>query len=153
MHRGAFNPPRLVDDAFEDPRNGRAFERASRHLAVRLHVTEHLGLTLGLIDVEPERLLQLPDFERAMRALVQQLDQFFIELGLTEQEEKQIVPILKDEIKRLEALKRTLLSVACRSSSSCETSAPPSTRRSSRCLTQNNSRSSRKCAKRFGGCA
>ena len=33
-------------------------------------------------------------------------DQFSIDLGLTEQQKEQIVPILKDEIKQLEALKK-----------------------------------------------
>ena len=42
----------------------------------------------------------------AVNPLTEVTDQFSIELGLTEQQKEQIVPILKDEIKRLEALKK-----------------------------------------------
>ncbi len=45
-----------------------------------LHVVQHLLLTIGLIHLEPERLLQLPDLERAMRALAEQLDQPLVKL-------------------------------------------------------------------------
>ena len=37
-------------------------------------------LPVGLIHLEPECLLQLPDFERAVRALVEQLDQPLVKL-------------------------------------------------------------------------
>ena len=80
MSRGALDAPRLVDDPFEHPYDGVAFERTARVLAVGAHVVQHLLLTVGLVHLEPERLFQLPDFERAMGALAEQLDQPLIEL-------------------------------------------------------------------------
>ncbi len=80
MSCGALDAPRLVDDPFEHPHDGVPFERAARLLAVRAHVVQHLRLAVGLVHLEPERLLQLADFERAVRALVEQLDQPFIKL-------------------------------------------------------------------------
>ena len=48
----------------------------------------------------------IPPPQIAVNPLTEVTDQFSIELGLTEQQKEQIVPILKDEIKRLEALKK-----------------------------------------------
>ena len=76
----ALDAPRLVDNPFEHPHDGVPFERAACLLAVGAHVVQHLLLPLGLIHLEPECLLQLPDFERAVRALVEQFDQPFVEL-------------------------------------------------------------------------
>ncbi len=48
----------------------------------------------------------IPPPQIAVNPLTEVSDQFSIELGLTEQQKEQIVPILKDEIKRLGALKK-----------------------------------------------
>ena len=80
MSRGSLDAPRLVDNPFEDPHDGIALEWAACMFSVGLHVVQHLFFPIGLIDLEPERLLQLPDFERAMRALAEQLDQPFVKL-------------------------------------------------------------------------
>ena len=48
----------------------------------------------------------IPPPQIAVNPLTEVFDQFSIELGLTEQQKQQIVPILKDEIKQLEALKK-----------------------------------------------
>ena len=48
----------------------------------------------------------IPPPQIAVNPLTEVTDQFSIELGLTEQQKEQILPILNDEIKRLEALKK-----------------------------------------------
>ena len=48
----------------------------------------------------------IPPPQIAVNPLTEVSDQFSIELGLTEQQKEQIVPILKEEIKQLEALKK-----------------------------------------------
>jgi len=48
----------------------------------------------------------IPPPQIAVNPLTEVSDQFSIELGLTEQQKEQILPILNDEIKRLEALKK-----------------------------------------------
>ena len=80
MSRGALDAPRLVDNPFEHPHDGIPLEGAAGVLAVRLHVVQHLFLAIGLVHLQPEGLLQLPDFERAVRALAEQLDQPFVKL-------------------------------------------------------------------------
>ena len=76
----ALDAPRLIDNPFEHPHNRVAFQGAVRVFAVRAHVVQHLCLALGLIHFEPERLFQFADFERAMGALAEQLDEPFVEL-------------------------------------------------------------------------
>jgi hypothetical protein len=80
MSRCALDAPRLVDDPFEHPYDGVPLERTASVYAVGAHMVQHLLLTVGLIYVEPERLFQFPDFERAMGALAEQLDQPLIKL-------------------------------------------------------------------------
>jgi hypothetical protein len=80
MSRGALDAPRLVDNPFEHPNDGIPLEGAAGVLAVRAHVMEHLRLTVGLVHLEAKRLFQLPNLERAVRALAQQLDEPFVEL-------------------------------------------------------------------------
>ena len=48
----------------------------------------------------------IPPPQIAVNPVTEVSDQFSIDLGLTEQQKEQIVPILKDEIKQLEALKK-----------------------------------------------
>ena len=71
-----FEPPRLVDDAFEQPRDGVGAQRPFRRDAP--HVREHLLLALGLIELDALFLLQPPDLARHARALVQQPDQHLV---------------------------------------------------------------------------
>jgi hypothetical protein len=78
MSRGALDAPRLVNDSFEHAHDGIPLERAARVLPVRLHVVQHLFFAIGLVHLQPEGLLQLPDFERAVRALAEQFDQPFV---------------------------------------------------------------------------
>src|SRR5918995_7178221 len=58
MSRCALDAPRLVNDPFEHPHDRIPFERAARVRAVRAHVVQHLLLPIGLVHLEPERLLQ-----------------------------------------------------------------------------------------------
>ena len=80
MSRGSLDAPRLVDNPFEDPHDGIALERAACVLPVGLHVVQHLLFPIGLIDLEPERLLQLSNLERALRALTEQLHQPLVKM-------------------------------------------------------------------------
>jgi hypothetical protein len=48
----------------------------------------------------------VPDPKFAINPLTEVINQFSIALGLTEQQRQQVVPILKEEIKQLEALKK-----------------------------------------------
>lgn len=80
MCRGALDAARLIDDPFEYPDDGVPLEGTARLLSVRPHVPEHFGFPIGLIDLETQLVLQLSNLQRAVRALVQQLDQPFIEL-------------------------------------------------------------------------
>ena len=80
MCRGAFDTPRFVDDSLEHTGDRIALEGAARLLAVRSHVGQHVGLSIWLINLQAERPFQLADFKGAMRPLVEQLDQAFIEL-------------------------------------------------------------------------
>src|SRR3954454_4215661 len=66
-------PPRLVDDALEQPRDGVGPERPLG--GDRAHVLEHLLLAIGLVDLRPGFLLQAPDLADAARPLVQQADE------------------------------------------------------------------------------
>ena len=89
----------------------------------------------------------IPPPQIAVNPLTEVSDQFSIELGLTEQQKEKIVPILKDEIKRLAALEGGHFAQWPAEAREVATaSVSPSTRRSSRCSTRSNSRSSRKCA-------
>jgi len=80
MSRCALDAPRLVDDPFEYPYDRVPFEGTACVLAVGAHMVQHLLLTVGLVHLKPERLFQFPDLERAMGALVEQLDQPLVKL-------------------------------------------------------------------------
>ena len=80
MSRGALDAPRLVDDSLEHPHDGVSFERAACVFTVGAHVVQHRLLAIGLVHLEPERLLQFPDLECAMRALAEQLDEPLVKL-------------------------------------------------------------------------
>ena len=80
MRRCALDAPRLVDNPFEYPYDGVPFKRTACVLAVGAHMVQHLLLTVGLVHLEPERLFQFPDLERAMSALTEQLDQPLVKL-------------------------------------------------------------------------
>src|SRR5258705_234578 len=70
--RFAFGAPRLVDDAFEDPDDGVARERA-RQIQGRLpDLLEHPLLSIGLVDRHAELVFQLADLDRAREPDVQQ---------------------------------------------------------------------------------
>ena len=68
--RDPLEPPRLVDDALEQPRDRVVVERAPVRRAWTC--VEHLPLAVGLVDLQAERVLDLADLQRARRALVQQ---------------------------------------------------------------------------------
>src|SRR5687767_9366364 len=74
--RDAFEPPRLVDDAFEQALDRAVVERAAVDV---LYVREHLGLARGLVDVHPGLLLDPSDLERARGARAEQADELFVE--------------------------------------------------------------------------
>ncbi len=69
-------PPRLIDDSFEKPRDRVRAERALRGDAS--HVIEHLLLAIRLIDLDAQILLQAADFAGAPRPLVQQAHEHLI---------------------------------------------------------------------------
>ena len=79
MSRGALDAPRLVDNPFKHADDGVTFERAAGVRAVSPHVLQHVLFAVGLVHLEPERLLQLPYFERAMRTLAEQFDKPLVE--------------------------------------------------------------------------
>ena len=71
----------------------------------------------------------IPEPKIAINPLNEMSNQFSITLGLTEQQRQQILPILKQELKELAALKKDAsLSGARRRSRHCGRSASPSTR-------------------------
>ena len=80
MSRGTLDAPRLVDDSLEHPHDGVPFERAACMFPVGAHVVQHLLLAIGLVHFEPERLLQFPNLECAMRTLAEQLDEPLVKL-------------------------------------------------------------------------
>ena len=80
MYRGALDAPRFVDDSLKYPRDGIAAKRASGSFSVRLHVMQHLRLTVRLIDFKAQLLLQFPDLQGAVGSFRQQLHQLFIQL-------------------------------------------------------------------------
>src|SRR5438093_217346 len=76
VDHAALEPPRFVDDAFEQPRDGVGTERSLRRDAA--HVREHLLLALGLIHLDAELLLDPPDLARDAGALVEEPDEHFV---------------------------------------------------------------------------
>jgi hypothetical protein len=77
VHDAAFQPPRLVDDSFEQAADRLRPERAlARDLA---HVLQDLLLALGLIDLDAELLFQLADFAGAARPLVEKAHQHLVD--------------------------------------------------------------------------
>src|SRR5438067_4535742 len=76
VNHAPLEPARLVDDAFEQPRDRVGPERPFRRDAA--HVCEHLLLALGLIHLDAEILLDAADLARHARALVEQPHQHFV---------------------------------------------------------------------------
>ena len=74
--RNPFQPPRFVDDAFEEPPHGRVVERPRID---GLDVLQYLGLPGRLVHRQAGGLLYAADLQRTGRARVQQPDQLFIE--------------------------------------------------------------------------
>ena len=72
----SLDPPRFVDDALEQRRNGVGSERPlRRNLA---NVRQHVVLAARLIDLDALLLLEPSDLAHAPRALVQQPDQHLV---------------------------------------------------------------------------
>ena len=69
-------PPRLVDDSFEQPTDRLWPERSfARHVA---HMPEHVLLAIWLIDLDALLLFQLPDLADAPGPLVEQPDEHLV---------------------------------------------------------------------------
>src|SRR6185295_7076342 len=77
VNQSPLQPPRLVDDPLEQPRDRVGAERAFGRDAA--DVREHLLLALGLIDLDPELLLDPADLAGDARALVQQAHEHFVD--------------------------------------------------------------------------
>src|SRR5215472_1493197 len=76
MHGVAFGGSGFVDDALEQAADGRVGERAG---IVGFGVRQHFVFALGLIKRDMGRLLELANFERALRTLVEQLDELLVD--------------------------------------------------------------------------
>src|SRR5215467_5583267 len=72
----SLEPPRLVDDSLEQPRDRIGAERPFRGDAS--HVVEHLLLAIRLVDLDAHLLLEAADFTRAPGPLVQQTHEYFV---------------------------------------------------------------------------
>src|SRR5882672_11058658 len=75
MHRVAFGSTGFVKDAFEQPANRRVGQRAG---IVALGVREDFVFAVGLIERNLRGLLELADFQSALRARVQEFDELFV---------------------------------------------------------------------------
>src|SRR6266576_3422425 len=71
MHGVAFRGTRFVNDALEEAANGGVGQRTG---IVALGIGEHFAFTVGLVQRNPRLLLELADFQSAVRALIQELD-------------------------------------------------------------------------------
>ena len=60
----------------------------------------------ALSVLAPPTTVAVPDPKFAINPLTEVVNQFSITLGLTEQQRQQVIPILKEELKQLEALKK-----------------------------------------------
>ncbi len=76
----ALEPTGLVDDALEQASQRVLAQRPLDGHAVLPNVAQYLRLAIRLINLEPERLLDLAYLQRARRALVEQLHQPLVEL-------------------------------------------------------------------------
>src|SRR4029077_12678266 len=76
MHGLALGAAGFVDDALEEAANGSVGERAG---VCALGIFEDFALALGLIERKILGLLEFADFEGALGALVEQLDEFAVD--------------------------------------------------------------------------
>src|SRR6185503_8548278 len=74
--RNSLEPPRFVDDAFEQAADRAVIERAAVDV---LHVREHFGLAGGLVDVHARLFLDTADLERARGARAEQAHELLVE--------------------------------------------------------------------------
>src|SRR5712692_1925474 len=77
VHGPALDRAGFVQDALEQPPDGRIRQRPAVGL---FDAFQDLAFALGLVKRQRGSLLQPPDFQRATRALVQQLDQLAVNL-------------------------------------------------------------------------
>jgi hypothetical protein len=75
-HGDAFGGAGFVDDAFEEAADGGIGERA---LIVGLRVGEYFGFARGLVERNFCFVFEVADFEGAFAALVEELDEFFVD--------------------------------------------------------------------------
>jgi hypothetical protein len=76
MHGFAFGAAGFVDDALEKAADGGVGERAG---IGALGIFQDFALAIGLIEREILGLLELADFESAVRALVEKFDEFAVD--------------------------------------------------------------------------
>src|SRR6185369_4843731 len=77
VHHAPLEPPRLIDDPLEQPRDRVGPERSLGGDAA--HVRDHFFLAIRLIDVDAALLLDAADLARDARALVQQAHQHLVD--------------------------------------------------------------------------
>ena len=70
------NPPRLVDDSLEQPRDRIRAERP--FCGDASHVVEHLLLAIRLVNLDAQFLLEAADFTRAPGPLVEQAHEYLV---------------------------------------------------------------------------
>lgn len=72
-----FNPACLVDDPLEEPSNRLRIEWSAIGSG---DIGDDLGFALGRVDLQGETFLDMPDFDRALGAFVEELDENQIDL-------------------------------------------------------------------------
>jgi hypothetical protein len=77
MHGFAFGAAGFVDDALEEAANGGVGERTG---IGAFGVFEDFALAVGLVEREVLGSLKFPDFEGAVGALVEEFDEFAVDL-------------------------------------------------------------------------
>src|SRR5260370_35759289 len=76
MHGVAFGGAGFVNDALEQAANGGVCQWTG---IIAFGVLDHFVLAVGLVQRNFGRLFELADFQSAMRALVQELDEFLVD--------------------------------------------------------------------------
>src|SRR5215471_11779574 len=76
MHGKTLGGTGFVDNTLKEPANGGVRKRA---FVVAFGVAEHFVFTSGLVDRKALLLLDTANFQRALRALIEQVDEFLVD--------------------------------------------------------------------------
>ena len=109
LHSGELGSPPVRDPGWTAHHNARGHTLRSDGLQHRAITTRRHAATNSATPIRNNPTPQI-----VMNPLTAMMNQFSIEVGLTEQQKQQIVPFLKQEAPKLEALKKKSLLVHCR---------------------------------------